>query len=80
MSCRFKIIIINIPPQINDSSVIISALRSLMLGRDSLEQILNYYPEITMQGSDGKEKTEYANQYFIMYRESLDKPSMEKGK
>lgn len=66
--------------QINDSSVIISALRSLMLGRDSLEQILNYYPEMTIQGSDGKEKTEYANQYFIMYRESLDKPSMEKGK
>lgn len=51
-----------------------------MLGRDSLEQILNYYPEMTIQGSDGKEKTEYANQYFIMYRESLDKPSMEKGK
>ena len=33
-----------------------------------------------MKGSDGKEKTEYTNQYFIMYRESIDKPSMEKGK
>lgn len=51
-----------------------------MLGQDSLEQILNYYPEIVMKGSDGKEKTEYTNQYFIMYRESIDKPSMEKGK
>lgn len=51
-----------------------------MLGRDSLEQILNYYPEVKMQGSDGKEKAEYANQYFIMYKESIDKPSMEKGK
>ena len=66
--------------QINDSSVIISALRSLMLGRDSLEQILNYYPEMKMQDSDGKEKTEYANRYFIMYKESIDKKSMEREK
>ena len=51
-----------------------------MLGRDSLEQILNYYPEMTMEGSDGKEKLEYANRYFIMYKESIDKRSMEKEK
>lgn len=51
-----------------------------MLGQDSLEQILNYYPEMKMQDSDGKEKTEYANRYFIMYNESIDKKSMEKEK
>ena len=51
-----------------------------MLGRDSLEQILVCYPEITMQASDGKEVTEYANRYFIMYKEAIDKKSMEKEK
>ncbi|KAL9987847.1 hypothetical protein ACROYT_G002219 [Oculina patagonica] len=66
--------------QINDSSVIISAICSLMLGRDPLEQILNCYPEMKMKGSDGKEKTEYANRYFIMYKEAIDKQSMEKEK
>ena len=51
-----------------------------MLGRDSLEQILNYYPEMKMQGPDGKEKTEYTNSYFIMYKEAIDKESMKKEK
>lgn len=64
--------------QINDSSVIISALQSLMVGQDSIQQILVYYPEITTKGADGKEQTEYANRYFIMYKEqAIDKKSME---
>jgi len=66
--------------QINDSSVIISALRSLMLGQDSIEQLLVYYPEMKMQGADGKEVTEFANRYFIMYKEAIEKKSMEKEK
>ena len=35
-----------------------------MLGRDSLEQILNYYPEMTMQGSDGKEEDRICQPVF----------------
>lgn len=66
--------------QINDSSVIISVLRSFMLGQDSVEQMLVYYPEMTMQGDDGKEKTEYANKYFIMHKEAVDKKLMEREK
>ena len=66
--------------QINDSSVIISALRSLMLGQDSIEQILGYYPEMTMQGADGKEEKEYVNRYFIMHKVATDKKSMDREK
>ena len=66
--------------QINDSSVIVSALRSLLLGHDSLEQILVYYPEMKMQDSEGKEIVEFANRYFIMRKEAVDKKSMERDK
>ncbi|XP_068721051.1 prostaglandin E synthase 2-like [Montipora capricornis] len=66
--------------QINDSSVIISALRSVMLGQDSVEQILIYYPEIKMQKADGKEEKEYANKYFIMHKGAIDKDSTEREK
>ena len=51
-----------------------------MLGQDSVEQILVYYPEMTLQGDDGKEKTEYANKYFIMHKEAVDKKLMEREK
>lgn len=51
-----------------------------MLGQDSVEQMLVYYPEMTMQGDDGKEKTEYANKYFIMHKEAVDKKLMEREK
>ncbi|XP_068691923.1 prostaglandin E synthase 2-like [Montipora foliosa] len=64
--------------QINDCSVIISALRSVMLGQDSVEQILIYYPEIKMQKADGKEEKEYANKYFI--KSAIDKDSTEREK
>ncbi|XP_015767377.1 PREDICTED: prostaglandin E synthase 2-like [Acropora digitifera] len=66
--------------QINDSSVIISALRSVLLGQDSVEQILIYYPEIKMQKADGKEEMEFANKYFIMHKGSIDKESTEREK
>lgn len=51
-----------------------------MLGRDSLEKILIYYPEMKMQTADGKEETEYANRYFIMHKEAVDKGTAEKEK
>ena len=51
-----------------------------MLGQDSIEQILGYYPEMTMQGADGKEEKEYVNRYFIMHKVATDKKSMDREK
>ena len=51
-----------------------------MLGNDSVEQILIYYPEMKMQKADGKEETEFANKYFIMHKKAAEKAAMEKEK
>lgn len=51
-----------------------------MLGSDSVEQILIYYPEMKMQKADGKEETEFANKYFIMHKKATEKTAMEKEK
>jgi len=57
--------------QINDSSVIVSALYSLLLDQNSnLEQIMDCYPSIRFYDSDGKEKQDIQNKYFLMYNEA----------
>ena len=40
--------------------------------KDSLEQLLKYYPPITNRDSHGKEVIEYANRYGIMYKVAFD--------
>jgi len=57
--------------QVNDSSVIVSALYSKLLDSEaSLEQILDCYPSIKYIDSDGKEKVEIQNKYFLMYNDA----------
>jgi len=57
--------------QINDSSVIVSALYSLLLDQNSnLEQIMDCYPSIRFYDADGKEKQDIQNKYFLMYNEA----------
>ncbi|XP_034294628.1 prostaglandin E synthase 2 [Pantherophis guttatus] len=59
--------------QLNDSSVIISAIKSHLISRKSLEEIATYYPSITATNSEGKEVTEFGNKYWLMLdsKESL---------
>ncbi|XP_031565480.1 prostaglandin E synthase 2-like [Actinia tenebrosa] len=59
--------------QINDSSVITSVLRSYLLGEQSLETLLTYYPEMKSTNDDGKEVIEYANRHAVMHVTGVDK-------
>merc|ERR1712038_2044283 len=55
--------------QVNDSSVIVSALYSLLADsqQTSLDQVMNYYPTLRYNGPDGKEVAEIQNKYFHMF-------------
>lgn len=57
--------------QVNDSSVIVSALYSLLVdsGQTSLENVMDCYPTIKYV-DDGVEKSEIQNKYFLMYNEA----------
>ncbi|XP_046401099.1 prostaglandin E synthase 2 [Ischnura elegans] len=58
--------------QMNDSSVIISALTTYLNDQhQNLTDILNFYPPVSFSEPDGKVKTEVMNRYFLMFQESL---------
>nr|XP_006821295.1 PREDICTED: prostaglandin E synthase 2-like [Saccoglossus kowalevskii] len=53
--------------QLNDSSLIVSALHSYMIGENKqLTEILTYFPEMTSENAKGKKVKEYTNKYEIM--------------
>ncbi|XP_027889834.1 prostaglandin E synthase 2 [Xiphophorus couchianus] len=57
--------------QLNDSSVIISSLRTLMINKEkSLSDIIRCYPEMKSVNDRGKEVTEYNNKYWLMLSEA----------
>jgi len=57
--------------QVNDSSVIVSALYSLLVDAAgaNLEQVMDCYPTIKYI-EDGTEKSEIQNKYFLMFNET----------
>ncbi|XP_043914077.1 prostaglandin E synthase 2 [Protopterus annectens] len=56
--------------QINDSSVIISALKTFLISRNkNLKEIVSYYPSMKAVNERGKEVTEYNNKYWLMLDE-----------
>ncbi|XP_068104633.1 prostaglandin E synthase 2 isoform X1 [Hyperolius riggenbachi] len=62
------------PIQLNDSSVIISAMKTFLISRrKSLEEIISYYPGIQVKNEKGKEVTEYQNRYWLMLDEQETK-------
>jgi len=57
--------------QINDSSVIVSALFSKLAdANSSLEQVMDCYPALRYYDDDGKEKLDIQNKYFLMYNDA----------
>ncbi|KAG8231501.1 hypothetical protein J437_LFUL007664 [Ladona fulva] len=55
--------------QLNDSSVIISALTSYLNDQNQkLLDVLNYYPAVSYSDDDGKPKMEVLNRYFVMFQ------------
>ncbi|KAG7476766.1 hypothetical protein MATL_G00086370 [Megalops atlanticus] len=56
--------------QLNDSSVIISTLKTYLINKDkSIQQTVIYYPEYKTTNARGKEVTEYSNKYWVMLNE-----------
>jgi microsomal prostaglandin-E synthase 2 len=55
--------------QINDSSLIVSVLRSCMIQRANVDEVLQMYPEVTYFDGKNREVIERANKYFLMYGE-----------
>ena len=55
----------------NDSSLLISVLRTCMLneGQLSVAKAMDLYPEMSYTDDKGKNQTERANKYFIMLGE-----------
>jgi len=56
--------------QINDSSVIISLLKTHLLGKGDIEELLSYYPVLESE-EKRKKVLEYQNRYNVMYRVAL---------
>ncbi|XP_055456706.1 prostaglandin E synthase 2 isoform X2 [Psammomys obesus] len=55
--------------QLNDSSVIISALKTYLVSGQPLEEIITYYPPMKATNDQGKEVTEFCNKYWLMLDE-----------
>jgi len=54
--------------QINDSSLIISVIRTNYIGKGEIEELLRYYPALEAKDERGKAVIEYQNRYNIMYQ------------
>ena len=54
--------------QLNDSSLIISALESFLVDRSvPIDELVSFYPELETQNSRAKTVYEHPNKYFVMY-------------
>ncbi|XP_015281955.1 PREDICTED: prostaglandin E synthase 2 isoform X2 [Gekko japonicus] len=68
---KVPILLVNVGSalQLNDSSVIISALKTHLISRKNLDEIVSYYPSMKALNERGKEVTEYGNKYWLMLDE-----------
>ncbi|KAL7828567.1 hypothetical protein SRHO_G00322010 [Serrasalmus rhombeus] len=68
---KVPIVMVNGTVQLNDSSVIISALMtSLMSKEKTIPQILACYPEMKAKNEHGKEVIEFGNKYWVMVNDA----------
>uniref|UniRef100_A0A671XDR4 Prostaglandin E synthase 2 n=1 Tax=Sparus aurata TaxID=8175 RepID=A0A671XDR4_SPAAU len=68
---KVPILMVDSDVQLNDSSVIISSLKTYLICNDkSVTDILRCYPELKSVNSSGKEVTEYSNKYWLMLSEA----------
>lgn len=68
---KVPILMVGDDVQLNDSSVIISALKTYLISRDkSVSEILRCYPEMKSVNDSGKPVTEYSNKYWLMLSEA----------
>ncbi|KAM6984675.1 prostaglandin E synthase 2-like [Aplochiton taeniatus] len=56
--------------QLNESSVIISAMKTCMIDKErSLSEVVEYFPRLPSTNSMGQEVMEYTNKYWVMLNE-----------
>ncbi|XP_051536955.1 prostaglandin E synthase 2-like isoform X2 [Myxocyprinus asiaticus] len=56
--------------ELNDASVIISAMKTCMIDRRrSLSEVISFYPLLTSNNFFGQEVTEFSNKYWVMLNE-----------
>lgn len=68
---KVPILMVDGQVQLNDSSVIISSIKTQLISRDkTISEILNCYPEMKSVNENGKEVTEYNNKYWLMLSEA----------
>ncbi|XP_044052080.1 prostaglandin E synthase 2 [Siniperca chuatsi] len=68
---KVPILMVNNEVQLNDSSVIISSLKTYLISKEkSVSEILRCYPEMKSVNDRGKEVTEYNNKYWVMLSEA----------
>ncbi|XP_030629582.1 prostaglandin E synthase 2 [Chanos chanos] len=64
---KVPILMVNGTVQLNDSSVIISTLKTYLITKEkTIEQIIQCYPEMKSKNDSGKEVVEFGNKYWVM--------------
>lgn len=67
---KVPILMVDSDLQLNDSSVIISCLKTYLINNEkSVSDVLRCYPELKSKNDSGKEVTEYSNKYWLMLSE-----------
>lgn len=68
---KVPILMVNNEVQLNDSSVIISGLKTYLISKGkNISDVVNCYPEMKSINDRGKEVTEYNNKYWVMISEA----------
>ncbi|XP_076007256.1 prostaglandin E synthase 2 [Genypterus blacodes] len=71
---KVPILMVDSKVQLNDSSVIISSLKTYLIDKEKkFTDIVNSYPEMKSVNDSGKEVTEYNNKYWLMLSEDNTK-------
>ncbi|XP_075903088.1 prostaglandin E synthase 2 isoform X2 [Nelusetta ayraudi] len=68
---KVPILMVNDDMQVNDSSVIISCIKTYLINENkSVSEVLRCYPELKSVNEKGKEVKEYSNKYWLMLDEA----------
>lgn len=60
--------------QLNDSSMIISALTSFLFNKEQdIAELVKFYPNIDYDDEKGERKTDIMNKYFLMFQRKIPK-------
>ncbi|XP_016147256.1 prostaglandin E synthase 2 [Sinocyclocheilus grahami] len=68
---KVPILMVNETVQLNDSSVIVSVLKTYLVSKEkTISEILACYPEMKAKNDSGKDVIEFGNKYWVMVRDT----------